>query len=107
MAANKILTKMKEHSESLVNQAIMVSDEQIRIAILWHEQWHEALEEASRLFFGERQVSIFVWGCILLFRCETYCKAVLGFRDILVRIRIPGSVPVTNTPVFFIFFFYL
>jgi hypothetical protein len=57
MAANKILTKMKEHSESLVNQAIMVSDEQIRIAILWHEQWHEALEEASRLFFGERQVS--------------------------------------------------
>ncbi len=58
MAANKILTKMKEHSESLVNQAIMVSDEQIRIAILWHEQWHEALEEASRLFFGERQVSL-------------------------------------------------
>ena len=53
-AANKILTKMKEHCESLVNQAIMVSDEQIRIAILWHEQWHEALEEASRLFFGER-----------------------------------------------------
>jgi hypothetical protein len=25
-----------------------VSGELIRIAILWHEQWHEALEEASR-----------------------------------------------------------
>lgn len=26
----------------------LVSGELIRIAILWHEQWHEALEEASR-----------------------------------------------------------
>ena len=26
----------------------MVSDELIRVAILWHEQWHEGLEEASR-----------------------------------------------------------
>ena len=33
-------------------QALMVSDELIRVAILWHEQWHEGLEEASRLFFG-------------------------------------------------------
>merc|ERR1711910_34104 len=49
--------KMKEHSESLVNQAVMVSDELIRVAILWHEQWHEGLEEASRLFFGERDVA--------------------------------------------------
>eukprot|EP00092_Neocalanus_flemingeri_P019853 GFUD01021504.1.p1 GENE.GFUD01021504.1~~GFUD01021504.1.p1 ORF type:complete len:2235 (+),score=707.01 GFUD01021504.1:192-6707(+) len=56
-AANKILNKMKEHSESLVNQAVMVSDELIRVAILWHEQWHEGLEEASRLFFGERDVA--------------------------------------------------
>jgi len=28
----------------------------IRVAILWHEQWHEGLEEASRLYFGERNV---------------------------------------------------
>ena len=56
-AANKILNKMKEHSESLVSQAVMVSDELIRVAILWHEQWHEGLEEASRLFFGERDVA--------------------------------------------------
>ncbi len=28
-----------------------------RIAILWHELWHEGLEEASRLFFGERDVA--------------------------------------------------
>ena len=43
-AANKILNKMKEHSEGLVNQAMMVSDELIRVAILWHEQWHEGFE---------------------------------------------------------------
>jgi phosphatidylinositol kinase/protein kinase (PI-3 family) len=33
-----------------------VSDELIRVAILWHELWHEGLEEASRLYFGERNV---------------------------------------------------
>jgi phosphatidylinositol kinase/protein kinase (PI-3 family) len=35
---------------------MMMSDELIRVAILWHEQWHEALEEASRLYFGERNI---------------------------------------------------
>lgn len=37
-------------------QAKLVSEELIRVAILWHEQWHEALEEASRLYFAERNV---------------------------------------------------
>lgn len=26
------------------------------MAILWHELWHEALEEASRLYFGEHNI---------------------------------------------------
>lgn len=55
-AANKILINMKEHSPNLVNDALLVSRELIRVAILWHEQWHEGLEEASRLYFGERNV---------------------------------------------------
>lgn len=33
-----------------------MSDELIRVAILWHELWHEGLEEASRLYFGENNV---------------------------------------------------
>ena len=33
-----------------------VSTELIRMAILWHEMWHEALEEASRQYFGESNV---------------------------------------------------
>ncbi|XP_058826350.1 serine/threonine-protein kinase Tor [Topomyia yanbarensis] len=55
-AAHKILGSMGEHSSNLVNQAIMCSEELIRVAILWHEQWHEGLEEASRLYFGERNI---------------------------------------------------
>ncbi|XP_064598762.1 serine/threonine-protein kinase mTOR-like [Liolophura sinensis] len=35
---------------------LQVSEELIRVAILWHELWHEGLEEASRLYFGERNV---------------------------------------------------
>lgn len=55
-AANKILSSMREHFPNLVAQAILVSEELIRVAILWHELWHEGLEEASRLYFGERNV---------------------------------------------------
>ncbi|KAI0238227.1 hypothetical protein LSAT2_011144 [Lamellibrachia satsuma] len=35
---------------------MLVSEELIRVAILWHELWHEGLEEASRLYFGECNV---------------------------------------------------
>jgi FKBP12-rapamycin complex-associated protein len=31
-----------------------VSHELIRVAILWHELWHEGLEEASRLYFTDK-----------------------------------------------------
>jgi len=55
-AAYKILKTMCEHNPSLVQQAVMVSDELLRVAILWHELWHEAWEEASRLYFGEHNV---------------------------------------------------
>jgi len=55
-AANRILKNMCEHSDTLVQQAMLVSEELIRVAILWHELWHEGLEEASRLYFGERNI---------------------------------------------------
>jgi FKBP12-rapamycin complex-associated protein len=41
----------------LIDQAFLVSKELIRVAILWHELWYEGLEEASRLFYGEKNVS--------------------------------------------------
>jgi FKBP12-rapamycin complex-associated protein len=55
-AALDVMDKMKVHSAVLVEQADLVSHELIRVAILWHEQWHEGLEEASRLYFGDRNI---------------------------------------------------
>ncbi|KAJ6518876.1 phosphatidylinositol 3-kinase [Mycena sanguinolenta] len=53
-AAYAIMGVMKEHSRNIVEQAELVSTELIRVAILWHELWHEGLEEASRLYFTEK-----------------------------------------------------
>ncbi|KAE9399554.1 phosphatidylinositol 3-kinase [Gymnopus androsaceus JB14] len=53
-AAINIMNEMRDHSMEIVQQALVVSHEIIRIAILWHEQWHEGLEEASRLYFTEK-----------------------------------------------------
>ncbi|GAB2292090.1 hypothetical protein Dimus_026338 [Dionaea muscipula] len=55
-AAQKVVDKVRQHSSILVDQAQLVSKELIRVAILWHEMWHEALEEASRLYFGEHNI---------------------------------------------------
>ncbi|OSX78492.1 hypothetical protein BU14_0107s0001 [Porphyra umbilicalis] len=52
-AAAEVLTAMRIHSERLVEQAELVSRELVRVAILWHELWHEGLEDASRFCFGE------------------------------------------------------
>jgi FKBP12-rapamycin complex-associated protein len=55
-AAEILLTQMRVHSPVLVEQALLVSHELIRVAILWNELWHEGLEESSRLYFGEHDV---------------------------------------------------
>lgn len=58
-AAEQVVEQVRQHSQHsalLVEQAQLVSKELIRVAILWHETWHEALEEASRLYFGEHNV---------------------------------------------------
>ncbi|XP_023553781.1 serine/threonine-protein kinase TOR [Cucurbita pepo subsp. pepo] len=55
-AAQEVVDKVRQHSGVLVDQAQLVSKELIRVAILWHETWHEALEEASRLYFGEHNI---------------------------------------------------
>jgi hypothetical protein len=51
-----LMEYMREHCEPLVNQVSIVSQELIRVAILWHEMWHEGLEEASRQYFGDHNV---------------------------------------------------
>ncbi|EMC92726.1 hypothetical protein BAUCODRAFT_76649 [Baudoinia panamericana UAMH 10762] len=54
--ATRIMEAMRQHSPDLVEQAGLVSHELIRIAVLWHELWHEGLEEASRLYFGDHDI---------------------------------------------------
>lgn len=53
-AATKIMNSMREHSTNLVRQALLVSEELIRVAILWQELWQGGIEEASRFYFGEK-----------------------------------------------------
>ncbi len=48
-SAGQIMDSMRHHSPKLVQQADVISHELIRVAVLWHELWHEGLEEASRL----------------------------------------------------------
>ncbi|KAE8453627.1 hypothetical protein EG329_009138 [Mollisiaceae sp. DMI_Dod_QoI] len=55
-SAMQIMDSMRQHSARLVEQADIVSHELIRVAVLWHELWHEGLEEASRLYFGDRNI---------------------------------------------------
>ncbi|KAH3038047.1 hypothetical protein KXW01_003998 [Aspergillus fumigatus] len=55
-SASTIMDSMRQHSATLVEQADLVSHELIRVAVLWHELWHEGLEEASRLYFGDHDV---------------------------------------------------
>jgi len=55
--AKIVIDNMRQHSPNLVDQAVLVSHELIRVAILWHEMWYEGLEEASKRFFGEKNVA--------------------------------------------------
>lgn len=49
-----ILAKMVEYHPRLVQEASLVTEELVRCAILWHEQWHDALDDASRVYFHRR-----------------------------------------------------
>ena len=54
-AAKNLLNRLRHHSQQLVEQAVMVADELIRVAVLWEEMWFEGIEEASK-FYTDRQV---------------------------------------------------
>jgi FKBP12-rapamycin complex-associated protein len=55
-AAQRVLAEMRKQCDRLVEQAALVSVELIRTSILWHEMWHTALEDASRMYFGAQDV---------------------------------------------------
>lgn len=55
-AAESLMTRLRHHSAKLIDQALLVSQELVRVAMLWQEIWHESLEEASRQYFGDGNV---------------------------------------------------
>jgi FKBP12-rapamycin complex-associated protein len=62
------MTSLRHHSAKLIDQALMVSHELVRVAILWEESWHWGLEEASRQGFGEGNVQAMLETLIPLHR---------------------------------------
>ena len=52
-SAEAMLNKLKLTQGVLIEQANMVSEELIRAAILLSEIWAEAIEDASRVYFGK------------------------------------------------------
>ncbi|KAF5402330.1 hypothetical protein PHET_04458 [Paragonimus heterotremus] len=54
--ANRILYSMEEHSPRLVSEAFLLNEELIRLSITWVEMWSESLEDASRVYFGEKDI---------------------------------------------------
>jgi hypothetical protein len=48
-AAQSVMARMSAHYPDLVKQAVMVSEELVRVSVLWHEIWAAGLDEASKL----------------------------------------------------------
>uniref|UniRef100_A0A5K3EUT4 Serine/threonine-protein kinase TOR n=5 Tax=Mesocestoides corti TaxID=53468 RepID=A0A5K3EUT4_MESCO len=55
--ATKILYFMEEHSPRLVYEAFLLNEELIRLSVTWMEMWFECLEDASRVYFVEKDTA--------------------------------------------------
>eukprot|EP00039_Didymoeca_costata_P005657 m.83399 g.83399 ORF g.83399 m.83399 type:complete len:2577 (+) comp12920_c0_seq6:63-7793(+) len=51
-----LLSKMRDHSPEIINQAEFVACGLIRAGVLWSEQWHTALQKSSALFYDRQDV---------------------------------------------------
>jgi len=50
--ALSVISALRERTPKLIDQALVIAHELIRSAVLWHDIWAEALEEASKAWFG-------------------------------------------------------
>ena len=55
-AAQLLLMNLRQHSSQLIEQSVLVSQELIRIAILWDEEWYFTIEDASRVHYGDGNI---------------------------------------------------
>lgn len=73
-AALAVLTRMKLHSPTLVEQALMVGQELIGASVVLHEQWLEGLEDAAGLFYTSENIPAFLKRLAPLHTELTQCK---------------------------------
>eukprot|EP00007_Cunea_sp_BSH-02190019_P005820 CAMPEP_0174239676 /NCGR_PEP_ID=MMETSP0417-20130205/15613_1 /TAXON_ID=242541 /ORGANISM="Mayorella sp, Strain BSH-02190019" /LENGTH=2416 /DNA_ID=CAMNT_0015318639 /DNA_START=113 /DNA_END=7359 /DNA_ORIENTATION=+ len=78
---NELLSRLREHSPRLIEQTLLVADELIRVSIIWHEQWHGALEEASRAYFTEKNVEGMLSRLVPLYQ-ETLARGPATLREV-------------------------
>ncbi|TNN10640.1 Serine/threonine-protein kinase tor [Schistosoma japonicum] len=55
--ANRILYSMEEQNSRLISEAFLLNEELIRLSITWIEMWSESLADASRVYFGEKDIA--------------------------------------------------
>nr|CAH8842728.1 unnamed protein product [Trichobilharzia regenti] len=55
--ANRILYSMEEQNSRLLSEAFLLNEELIRLSITWVEMWSESLEDASRVYFVEKDIA--------------------------------------------------
>lgn len=56
-SAESLMSSLRNHSKELVEEALMVSTELIRVAILWIETFFQKLEDASTLYYADGNIS--------------------------------------------------
>jgi serine/threonine-protein kinase mTOR len=54
-AAQSIMTSLRQFSSTLLDETLLVSNELIRVAILWKEKFYKGLDEASRYYYIEKK----------------------------------------------------
>ena len=77
LAAESLMVTLRHSNEKLIDQALLVSQELIRVAISWEEDWHEVLEEASRFYFGKHvYFCMYVCMYVCVYACMFVCVCV-------------------------------
>lgn len=55
-SAQRIMDHMRAKFSPLVEQALIVAKELVRVAVLWHERWQAGIEKACSLYFAEKNI---------------------------------------------------
>ncbi|KAI8799565.1 hypothetical protein BJ742DRAFT_749830 [Cladochytrium replicatum] len=55
-AATEIMERLRDHHAKLVEQALLVSDELVRVSILWHEMWADGIDEALKSYQDQQSL---------------------------------------------------